>query len=51
MLNVKTRRLTNEGMLKILCFEVEKLLKGICSKRLNDDLKVAKGDCHARDAT
>jgi len=26
ILNVKTRLLTNEGMLKILCLEVEKLL-------------------------
>src|SRR5467141_2774333 len=29
-------RLTNEGMLMILCLEVEELLKSICSTSLND---------------
>jgi hypothetical protein len=29
-------RLTNEGMLMILCLEVEELLKAICSTSLSD---------------
>src|SRR5260370_7531429 len=51
MLNVKTRLLTNHGMLKILCLEVEKLLKWISSNCLHDDLTTAKGDTHACYAT
>jgi hypothetical protein len=43
------RLLTNEGMLKILCLEVEEHLKSICSSCLSDDLKATKGEKHVRD--
>src|SRR5260370_16886388 len=33
---VKTRLLTNDGMLKILCLDVEELLDDTCSNSLND---------------
>jgi hypothetical protein len=42
--------MTNEGMLKILCLEVEEHLKLICSNCQNDDLKAAKGEGHVCDA-
>ena len=51
MLNVNTRLLTNHGMLKILCLEVEKLLKEIYLNSPNHVLKAAKGDSNACDAT
>jgi hypothetical protein len=35
--------LTNEGMLKILCFDVEQHLARICSDCLNGDSQSAKG--------
>jgi len=43
--------LTNDGMLKILGREVEKLLAWIDFGSLNDVLNAAKGENDGRDAT
>src|SRR5258708_4899076 len=40
----KTRLLTNEGMLKILCLDVEVLLVDVCSNPLNNGFVYAKGE-------
>ena len=50
MLNVNTRLLTNDGMLKILCLEVEKLLK-LLFEWPEPCVENSQGDSNARDAT
>jgi hypothetical protein len=48
----KKRLLTNEGMLMILCPEVEELLAAICTNLLNGPLQPAKrGEIHVHDTT
>jgi hypothetical protein len=50
-LEIKTRLLTSEGMLKILRFEVEKLLSLVCPSAWKLDLRRVRGENHVRDAT
>jgi hypothetical protein len=46
----KTYLLTNDGMLKILCLDVEEHLKLICSNCQNKESRTSKGETHVRDA-
>src|SRR6266850_2491757 len=47
----KTRPLTNDGMLKILCLDVEVLLVEVCSNSLNNAFANCRrrSECHSRD--